>query len=86
MKDKAIVTKSGDNFYVVEDLTFDNRMFVMGIEFDPVKETVKREEFVIMECKVLGDEIELCDLDTDTGIVIANKFVEKIRNSAPANN
>lgn len=81
MKNKIIETKDGKNFYILDDLTYNNKMFVFAIECDPVTETVKQDEFIIMECRMSGEEIGLYDVDDETGISVANIFVERMKNS-----
>ena len=79
MKDKMIETKDGDSLYVMDELTYHNRMFIFSVECDPVTETVKQDEFIVMECKMDGKEIGLFDVDDETGAIVSNMFIERLQ-------
>ena len=80
MKDKMIETKNGDSLYVMDELTYNNRIFIFSVECDPVTETVKQDEFIVMECKMDGKEIGLFDVDDEeTGAVVTNMFIERLQ-------
>ncbi len=79
MKDKMIETKDGDSLYVMDELTYNNRMFIFSVECDPVTETVKQNEFIVMECKMDGKEIGLFDVDDETGSIVSNMFIERLQ-------
>ena len=79
MKDKMIETKDGDSLYVMDELTYNNRMFIFSVECDNSTKTVKQDEFIIMECKMDGKDIGLFDVDDETGAIVANMFIERLQ-------
>ncbi len=79
MKDKMVETKSGESLYVLDELTYDNRMFIFSVECDKDNESVKQNEFIVMECKMNGKELGLFDVDDNTASIVSKMFIERLQ-------
>lgn len=74
-----VETKSGESLYVLDELTYDNRMFIFSVECDKDNESVKQNEFIVMECKMNGKELGLFDVDDNTASIVSKMFIERLQ-------
>ena len=49
MKDKVIEIGNQDNIYVVEELDYQNKKYILGAKCDLEKDEVQKDEFVLIE-------------------------------------
>lgn len=83
MKDKIIELNNGKNYYVLEDLTLDDKYYIYCSLVNEVNETVDENNFVIVEVrKKVDGSYSLIDIDDENDIfLITNLFLNKIKKS-----
>ncbi len=83
MKDKIIELNNGKNYYVLEDLTLDDKYYIYCSLVNEVNETVDENNFVIVEVRRKVDgSYSLIDIDDENDIfLITNLFLNKIKKS-----
>ena len=83
MKDKIIELNNGKNYYVLEDLTLDDKYYIYCSLVNEVNETVDENNFVIVEVRRKVDgSYSLIDIDDENVIfLITNLFLNKIKKS-----
>lgn len=81
IKDKIIKTNE-INYYILEEIEYDNKKYVMAAECNLEKDTFNDEKYIIMEIKIENNELITADIeDMDLASTIANLLIEKIKNS-----
>ena len=83
MKDKIIELNNGKNYYVLEDLTLDDKYYIYCSLVNVVNESVDENNFVIVEVRRKVDgSYSLIDIDDENDIfLITNLFLNKIKKS-----
>lgn len=82
MKDKIIELKNGINYYVLEELVYNNKKYIFGAECDLEKDTIKENDFIVMEVTLKDNELVLDDItDDNIAQIVTNMFMDKFRNS-----
>ena len=83
MKDKIIELNNGKNYYVLEDLTLDDKYYIYCSLVNEANETVDENNFVIVEVrKKVDGSYSLIDIEDENDIfLITNLFLNKIKKS-----
>ena len=86
MKDKIIEIKEGTNFYVLEELKYNDKKYIFGAKCDLEKDTIEENNFIIQEVTIKDNQLVLNDLENEEEAkIIANMFIEKIGNAEDQN-
>lgn len=81
IKDKIIKTNQ-INYYILEEIEYDNKKYVMAAECDLETDSFNEEKYIIMEIKIENNELITANIeDMDLASTVANLLIEKIKNS-----
>ena len=82
MKDKILKLKNGKDYYVLEELAHNNKKYALATECNLEKEEINEEELVVMEVKVIDDNLIIDEIYDDNIVEeVIILFKEKIQNN-----
>lgn len=79
MKDKVIEIGNQDNIYVIEELDYQNKKYILGAKCDLEKDEVQKDELVLMEVSFKGGELVVKDVDDEMAVTVTELIQQKMR-------
>ena len=80
MKDKVISLNSGEEYYILEELEYNDRKFGLGLKCDLEHDTANEDELELFEISMNdGDLIILDVIDDNLATEVTDKILEKKR-------
>ena len=80
MKDKVISLNSGEEYYILEELEYNDRKFGLGLKCDLEHDTANEDELELFEISMNDDNLVILDVtDEELAAKVTNKILEKIR-------
>ena len=79
MKDKVIEIGNQDNIYVIEELDYQNKKYILGAKCDLEKDEVEKDELVLMEVSFKDGELVLKDVDDEIAVTVTELIQQKMR-------
>lgn len=65
MKDSIIQLDDGNNYYIIEEINYKNRNFILGALCDIEKDKVIDKKFYLMERKIINNEEIIDEIKDD---------------------
>ena len=82
MKDKLLKLATGEDFYVLEELTYKDNRYVIGTIIDKNSKKINENELIIFKVVIYQDKLSLDDiLDEELATIVSNLFLNKMRNN-----
>lgn len=82
VKDKVIQMEDGKNYYVLEEVEYLNRKFLLSLECDLDKDTINEEDYLVMELVLENNDLVIKRvLDENITKTVVVMLLQKIRNS-----
>ena len=79
MKDKVIEIGNQDNIYVIEELDYQNKKYILGAKCDLEKDEVEKDELVLMEVSFKDGELVVKDVDDEMAVTVTELMQQKMR-------
>ena len=79
MKDKVIEIGNQDNIYVIEELDYQNKKYILGAKCDLEKDEVQKDELVLMEVSFKDGELVVKDVDDEIAVTVTELIQQKMR-------
>ena len=79
MKDKVIEIGNQDNIYVIEELDYQNKKYILGAKCDLEKDEVETDELVLMEVSFKDGELVVKDVDDEMAVTVTELIQQKMR-------
>ena len=79
MKDKVIEIGNQDNIYVIEELDYQNKKYILGAKCDLEKDEVEKDELVLMEVSFKDGELVVKDVDDEMAVTVTELIQQKMR-------
>lgn len=79
MKDKVIEIDNQDNIYVIEELDYQNKKYILGAKCDLEKDEVQKDELVLMEVSFKDGELVVKDVDDEMAVTVTELIQQKMR-------
>ena len=79
MKDKVIEIGNQDNIYVVEELDYQNKKYILGAKCDLEKDELQKDELVLMEVSFKDGELVVKDVDDEMAVTVTELIQQKMR-------
>lgn len=80
IKDKIIELTNGVNYYILDEISYNNRKFILAAECDLEKDELKEENYIVSEIKVEGTDLVTADIeDEELSQTITKMLIEKVR-------
>lgn len=82
IKDKMIELTNGINYYILEEISYNNKKYVLAAECDLDKDEVNEDKYIVMEIKVEGTDLTTADIeDNELAQTITKMLIDKVRTS-----
>lgn len=81
MKDIILKLKNNKDYYILEELSHNNKKYVLATEYNSEKEKLNENNLVIMEVKLVNDELIVDEINNDIEAEeVTLLFKKKIQN------
>ena len=82
IKNKIIELNDGINYYVLEEISRDNKKYILTVECDLENEDLNNDEFLVMEIKISGTDLIASPIDDDElSKLITKMLLDKVKNN-----
>ena len=82
MKGIILKLRDGKDYYVLEEIIYDNKKYVLAAFCDLNDDYINDDELVVMEVKVINDELVVDEIyDDNIAHVVVRLFREKMQNN-----
>lgn len=80
IKDRIVQMDNGKNYYVLEEVEYKNKKYVLSLECDLDKDSVNEDDYLIMELALDGNDIVIKNIDNDIDAkIVASMLFDKIQ-------
>lgn len=80
IKDKIIELNNGINYYVLEEISYNNKKYILAAECELEKDELKEDNYIVAEIKVEGTDLVTTDIeDEELSQIITKMLIEKVR-------
>ena len=80
IKDKIIQMNNGKSYYVLEEVEYNDKKYVLSVECDLDKDEVNEEDYFVMELDVTGEELSIKHIENDdVAKMVIELLMDKIR-------
>ena len=81
IKDRIIELENGINYYILEDISYMQKKYVLAAECDLEHDSVKEDRYLVMEVKINNNDLYIVNIEDDeTSKMVTKLLLEKIRN------
>jgi len=81
VRDKIIQMDNGNNYYVLEEVEYNGKKYILTLECDLDKDDIKSEDYLVMELAINGDALSIKPiLDNEVAKVVVAMLLNKIKN------
>lgn len=81
IKDRIIELENGTNYYILEDITYMEKKYVMAAECDLEKDSVNEDKYIIMEISIKNNDLYINNIEDDElAKKVTKLLLEKTRN------
>ena len=79
LKDK-IIQIDNKSYYILEEVEYNNRKYILSVECDLDKDSVNEEDYFVMEVVIEGDELAIHHVeDENVARLVIELLMDKIR-------
>lgn len=79
IKDRIIELENGSNYYILDDITYMQKKYVLAAECDLEKDSVNEDKYIVMEIKINNNDLFIVNIEDDNIASIVTKLlIEKI--------
>lgn len=80
IKDRIIELENGTNYYIIDDITYNQKKYVLAAECDLEKDTVTEDRYIVMELKINNNDLFIINIENDdTSKIVTKLLLEKVR-------
>ena len=82
MRDKIIKMSDGQEYYILEDVEYNGKKYVLSLECNLDKDTVNENDYLVMEVAFENDDlmIKIVD-DVEVAKVVVSMLLNKVKNN-----
>ena len=81
MKDKIITLKSGIDFYIIEEVDYKDKKYILGSKCDLIQDKISEEELNLFEISINNDDLVVNNVEDETAQIVTSMIMEKISNN-----
>lgn len=82
MKDKIINIGSGEQYYILEELNYEDQKYILGAQCDIEKDQINEEKLLLFNVSIKDNDLVINNVnDQNLAEIVTEKILEKIRNS-----
>lgn len=80
MKDKVISLNSGEEYYILEELSYNSKKYALGLKCDLEHDIANEDELELFEISMNDGNLVILDVtDEELAAKVTNRILEKIR-------
>ena len=80
IKDRIVELTNGTNYYILEDITYMQKKYILAAECDLENDDVNEDNYIVMEMKINNNDLYIVNIEDDETINIVTKLLlEKAR-------
>ena len=80
IKDKIIELNNGVNYYILDEISYNNKKYILAAECELEKDELKEDNYIVAEIKVEGSDLVTADIeDEELSQTITKMLIEKVR-------
>ena len=81
VKDKIIELENGTNYYILEEITYNDSKYILAAECNLDTEEVNEDEYIVQEIKLNNADLVTANIEDDTiAQTVTKLLIEKVRN------
>ena len=81
LKDKVVQSENGRQYYVLEEINYDNKKYALALECDIDNDLINKDDYIVMEVTMNGDDLFLKNInDDDLAKKVISLLFNKIKN------
>lgn len=82
IKDKIIELNNGINYYILDEISYNNKKYILAAECDLEQDKLKEENYIVAEIKVEGADLVTAHIeDKEVAQTVTKMLIEKVRNN-----
>jgi len=80
VKDKVIEMENGHNYYILEEVEYNNKKYVLSLECDLENDKIDKENYYVMEFSIVNNDIVVKNIEDDeVAKIVASMLFDKIK-------
>ena len=80
IKDKIITMENGKSYYVIEEVEYNNKKYLLSLECDLNQDAVNEDDYLVMEFDLTEDGFIIKNvLDDEIAKVVSNMLFSKLQ-------
>ncbi len=81
LKDKVVQSENGRQYYVLEEINYDNKKYALALECDIDNDLINKDDYIVMEVTMNGDDLFLKNInDDDLAKKVISLLFNKVKN------
>ncbi|MBQ8681510.1 MAG: DUF1292 domain-containing protein [Bacilli bacterium] len=81
VKDKIIELENGTNYYILEEITYNDSKYILAVECNLDTEEVNEDEYIVQEIKLNNADLVTANIEDDAiSQTVTKLLIEKVRN------
>ena len=79
IKGKIIELEQGEKYYILEELTYNNKKYALAIE-DGSEEEVADDKYIVMEIKLENNDLVTAHIkNPEEAVIVSKMLLDKVR-------
>ena len=75
IKDRIIELENGSNYYILDDITYMQKKYVLAAECDLENDSVNEDKYIVMEIKINNNDLFIVNIEDDNIARIDTKLL-----------
>lgn len=82
VKDKVIQMDNGKNYYVLEEVEYNNKKYILTLECNLEQDTINEEDYLVMQLDIKNEDLHIKKItDNNIATIVTTMLLNKIKNS-----
>lgn len=80
IKDRIIELENGTNYYVLDDIAYNESKFILASECNLEKDTIDKDKYIVLEIKINNNQLYISNIEDDNlAATITTLLLKKVR-------
>lgn len=81
IKDKIIEMDNGKNYYILEEISYNGKKYLLAAECNLEKDEINKEDYLVLELDIENYDLKVNTIENDElAQIVTNMLINKIRN------
>lgn len=82
VKDKVIQMDNGKDYYVLEEVEYNNKKYILTLECNLEQDTINEEDYLVMQLDIKNEDLHIKKItDNNIATIVTTMLLNKIKNS-----